>query len=367
MDLNHILDWLVGLVKAGPEWVVTAVLLPFIWKLLNRLRKWLSNKLGCCRKIRHALKNVSQEGRGLWLTTPLRQPKNYRANVQTSIPVLLIANLKGGVGKTTLAANLTASYAAQALQNGEKPVLVIDLDFQGSLSAMMLTDPQRLPTGGQLSKGSELISGKIDGKWLIDSAVLVPNVNHAYCIPSYYDLASVENRIMVEWLLQEEKKDIRYSLARIFHDPVVKATFSRIIIDAPPRMSVGLIQALCASTKLLIPTKLDLLSIEAVDNFLVQLNDHRHIFPELGYAGIAGTMIAGQANQDQGVQVLSNILAKHGNPTQILPQATFIPNITRIGWATGQPQGERVIYANPSNAQAFQGIRANFDSIRNAI
>jgi cellulose biosynthesis protein BcsQ len=49
--------------------------------------------------------------------------------MQDSIPIVLFANLKGGVGKTTLAANLTSYFE---IQHAER-VLAINLDFQGSL------------------------------------------------------------------------------------------------------------------------------------------------------------------------------------------------------------------------------------------
>lgn len=47
-----------------------------------------------------------------------------------SIPVVVISNLKGGVGKTTIAANLACALVHEV----KLRVLAIDFDFQGCLS-----------------------------------------------------------------------------------------------------------------------------------------------------------------------------------------------------------------------------------------
>ena len=65
----------------------------------------------------------------IWLQEPIRIPR--RPNGQ--IPILTVANLKGGVGKTTLVANLAAYFEKRK----QKRVLLFDFDYQGSLTAMM--------------------------------------------------------------------------------------------------------------------------------------------------------------------------------------------------------------------------------------
>jgi hypothetical protein len=96
------------------------------------------------------------EGKGVWLTTPIDQPTDYWRGVTTS-RTLAIANLKGGVGKTTLAANIGAYLA----KDWQKRVLLIDLDFQGSLSSMAFPGKDWLPSAHQSSLATRIISGDI--------------------------------------------------------------------------------------------------------------------------------------------------------------------------------------------------------------
>jgi AAA domain len=151
---------LIGQISHGiiDKWIAALVVVPALgyvgWLLFRyivqlSLQAWLF-----VRSRRRALQAVGRvvdhqgehEGKGVWLTTPIDQPPDYRRGV-TNSRTLAIANLKGGVGKTTLAANIGA-YLAKEWQ---KRVLLIDLDFQGSLSSMAFPGKDWLPTAHQSS------------------------------------------------------------------------------------------------------------------------------------------------------------------------------------------------------------------------
>ena len=241
------------------------------------------------KQLNRLYKGVS--GDGLWKTEPVQRPKSYAEFFANSFPILTVANLKGGVGKTTTAVNLAAYFVAECNER----VLLVDLDFQGSMSSMVLSTEHRVPAVDELSKASKLVSGGIAVSDLKGFATPVRHeqMKTGYAISAYYDLATIENQEMVHWLTGKTREDIRYRLANILHQPEDRRPFDRVIIDAPPRLTTGTIQALCASTHVLIPTILDPLSGEAVGSFVREILDRqKQLWPYLKFAGISGQMVS---------------------------------------------------------------------------
>ena len=159
---------------------------------------------------------------------------------------------------------------------------------------MGAADADRVPAPTHDSLATKLISGQRTATDLLtapaaqhqDMAANLP----LRIVPAYYDLAQAENRLLIEWLFDVDGPDIRYQLARILHDPVVQSNFSRVIIDAPPRLTTACVQALCAATHVIIPTVLDRLSGEAVGSFLGQIETLKSakVCPYIKYAGVIG-------------------------------------------------------------------------------
>jgi cellulose biosynthesis protein BcsQ len=277
--------------------VITALILLLFGKLSSRLWRMLCAKVSliwnCSEQLRRA-RGALGPSSGVWLATTIEPdpPSDYRRRIRESKPIILRAQLKGGVGKTTTAVNLIAHYA----NNKRMRVLGIDLDFQGSATSMALSEADLARVledekEGRTSKAACLIDDR-DGRWLLQSTEAVENVARARFIPSSYGLAGVENRLMLEWLIGDRKKDLRYHLAEVLHSEEVQNAFDCIIIDAPPRLTTACVQALCASTHVLIPTVLDDLSAAAVGTFANQLLRYQKLWPYLKILGVVGTMTA---------------------------------------------------------------------------
>jgi len=199
--------------------------------------------------------------------------------------IITVANLKGGVGKTTLTTSLAAFFDAEA----NKRVLVVDLDYQGSLSNMMLSASRETDVASQVN---HILDGSTQpGNYEEVSVHLDPMLPKTWLIPAYYALAPLENRLMVDWLMQESSDDIRYRLARFLSHEHIQRDFDIVLIDVPPRLTTGTINALCASTHLLVPTVMDRTSAEAVGSFLrAARNLKATLNPGLELLGIVGLL-----------------------------------------------------------------------------
>ncbi len=297
------------------------------------------------------------EGSGLWVARPLHQPPDYAADVAAS-RVLAVGNLKGGVGKTTLTANLGA-YLAEHL---ERPVLMVDLDFQGSLSSLAADGGTWLPSPGRDSLASALVSGDVGSAEIVEAPLMAVRQGgeaepRLRIVPAYYELAQAENRITLEWLLSDPSdptEDVRYRLARVLNAPAVREHYACILIDCPPRLTVTHIQALCAASHLMIPTIFDKLSAEAVLAYGHEVEHlRRSLCPNLQYLCVAGSVWNGDRNRNE--EAVRDEVAERlkraeidgglGGRVGLAPEETFFRDLVwfkseNIAYAT-QPRGAR--------------------------
>ena len=312
MDFRHAYSWLIG--ALGNEAAIALLTLlgiivgRLVWRQLLIINCFVNSRSRTLSAVaRKRTRDGWREGRGVWLQ-PTSKPDDYEA--ASSTRVLVVANSKGGVAKTTLAANLAAYWAKEWKKN----VLLIDLDYQGTLSSMALRSIESwVPKGDSLATSA--ISGDLAPNIFVQCAKEVPGEPKLKIIPAFYDLAQAENRLMLEWLLQCSprrsqhihrmfadlligrlfvRNDVRYNLHELLQTKAVRDAFHIVVIDCPPRLTTSVIQALCAATRVLIPTILDLPSAEAAVTFCGELETLRkeQICPKLDYAGIVGTMVS---------------------------------------------------------------------------
>lgn len=239
-------------------------------------------------KLEGDLRKITDGSNALWNLRPAPSFDAHRASLwdPAGARIVTIGNLKGGVGKTTLAANF-AAYVSETLK---EPVLLIDLDYQGSLSNMLMLAIEREDVASNVDR---LFEAGANLATLEEASVhLVGKLNRGWLVPANYSFAQLENRLLLSWLLQEDGGvDVRHRLANVLLQPEVRRGYKVIVLDMPPRMTLGAVNALVASHFFIVPTVLDKLSAEAVAQFLTTV---RAIKSDLGLeielAGIVGCM-----------------------------------------------------------------------------
>jgi len=292
----------------------------------------------------------------LWCMHTARTPNSYEGSMrsQRRRPIIMVANLKGGVGKTTLTANLAAYFC----ENGKR-VLLIDVDYQGSLSNMLLSADQVLDVPDGINDLLKSCDGLPD---FHRAFVQFSNVlKGSAIVPARYQLASLENRLLIEYLLQDDHDDGRYRLARSLLSEEVSKTFDVAIIDAPPRLTAAAINAFCASTHLLVPTVYDKLSAEAVGTFL----NGAHVLKGalnhgIDLLGIVGMLTSQQFSLSQREQDAKAVAMRQASQTWGPNHHFFDRHIPRKA-AIAAAAGEEIAYYRDAT------VREWFDELGKAI
>jgi chromosome partitioning protein len=182
--------------------------------------------------------------------------------------ILSVANQKGGVGKTTTSINLAAAIA----QRGYKTLLV-DLDPQANctLSYLKLDEVE-----------TSVYDVLTDGQTALRSTIQKSPILYLDVAPARISLAKFESRMVAEFDGHFRLKD---RLADVVQD------YDYIIIDTPPTLGLLTINALVASTHLLIPIQSSYYALEGTDDLLETVDKIRQRpNPDLQILGVLITL-----------------------------------------------------------------------------
>jgi len=171
------------------------------------------------------------------LKEPMAKPAHGR--------IFVVANQKGGVGKTTTAVNIAA-----ALSMGGLKVLVVDLDPQGNASTALGVE-HRVSMGVY-----EVLMGTSQIKDVIQKVAGFPALD---CIPSNTSLAQAEINL-VSMVARESR--LKEALNEI------KENYDYIFIDCPPSLGLLTVNAFSAATEVLIPIQCEYYALEGLSQLL---------------------------------------------------------------------------------------------------
>jgi chromosome partitioning protein len=254
------------------------------------------------------------------------------AATSSSPRILVLANQKGGVGKSTTAINLGTALAAI----GER-VLIIDLDPQGNASTGLGIDRK--------SRTSSTYDALIGERTL--AQIITPTaVPRLLIAPSTMDLLGVELEISAH---ADRSHKLKNAIKTFFsRDNNTDEPISYVLIDCPPSLNLLTINALAAADSVLVPLQCEFFALEGLSQLLKTVDQvRRSLNPSLTIHGIVLTMF--DPRNSLAGQVVADVRAFMGEKVY----DTVIPRNVRVSEAPSHGKPVLLYDLKCSGSQAY--------------
>ncbi len=221
--------------------------------------------------------------------------------------VLVVANQKGGVGKTTTAINLGTALAAVGQRT-----LVIDLDPQGNASTGL-----GIPRSQRNVTSYDVLMGNAD----LSEAIVPTKIPNLSIVPSTVDLSGAE----IE-LFSVARRN--YRLRDAISASAGAEEFAYVLIDCPPSLNVLTVNAMVAADAAVVPLQCEFFALEGLSQLLKTIELVRGgLNPNLEIQGIILTMFDKRNNLSD--QVAADVRSHMGDKVY----QTVIPRNVRVSEA----------------------------------
>jgi chromosome partitioning protein len=217
--------------------------------------------------------------------------------------VLVVANQKGGVGKTTTAINLGTALAAVG-----EPTLVIDIDPQGNASTGL-----GIPRAERKLTTYDVLMGQAT----IADAVTPTRIPKLSLVPSTVDLSGAELE-----MIDMERRNFRLKDAIASFCETSGQKFSYVLIDCPPSLTLLTVNAMVAADAVVVPLQCEFFALEGLSQLLKTIELVRvNLNPQLEIQGIVLTMfdkrnklsdqVAADVRENMGEKVYRTVIPRN--------------------------------------------------------